>query len=182
MQQYVSDVPCSYHVSKENVSFDATPQKCMPPPSQHSLICTVCTQMTLTVDLWPWNLISSSPKYSKCLCKLWFKSIQQFRSCRLHKILMAVTVWPWSLITWPWKSSQQCKLTWLVFVLCFIEIPPLSKEIWHQINFVNWSGHDLDLWPWKRFSSDNSQYEYPCQVSLKFLHWLQKYRTMQHSC
>jgi len=33
----------------------------------------------------------------KYLCKFWVKSCQWFRSCRVHKISMAVTGWPWPL-------------------------------------------------------------------------------------
>jgi len=65
---------------------------------------------------WPLNLISSSPKYSKHLCTFWYEFIQQFTSYQVHIISKDVAAWPWPFTPWPWKSFQQRRLTWWIFV------------------------------------------------------------------
>jgi len=37
---------------------------------------------------------------------------------------------------WPWKSYQQCPVTWLTFVPSFCETPPLSREISRNVKYV----------------------------------------------
>jgi len=41
--------------NSKQVKLDAAPSKCMPPPLRHSHICT---QITLTFDLWPSKLLT----------------------------------------------------------------------------------------------------------------------------
>jgi len=57
-------------------------------------------------------------------CKSW---VFLYRKSAFH---LAVTL---TFDLWPWKPFQQCPLTWWIFEPGFIEIPPLSVEVWCHV-------------------------------------------------
>jgi len=68
------------------VSLDATPLKCKPPPSQH---LHICTDMTLTFDLWPWKPFQQFPWWIFCAKCHWIPHTKYRYRERTLSIIMA---------------------------------------------------------------------------------------------
>jgi len=93
------------------------------------LLCPKCRKRFCGLDLWTCDLenpVSSWPDCAKYFYKFLLKSLQWFRSWRVHNISLAdLDLWPSDLfiviiIMWAWY--------WLT-VICFIKIPQLIHEI-----------------------------------------------------